>query len=153
MSLFDIYKAIKVGRSDSLFASLAGNKLNKDAWKKGFNKWDEEWEVGSISSSTGADTTASDRIRSKNYIPCNPDTFYYWNFPADTGVLIVYYDEDKSIVKTGSGWWNVRAAWETPSAAHYMRFTTNAAYGTSYNNNICINISGEHNGEYVPYNG
>ena len=77
MSLFDIYKARQLGAgAGSLFDAKAGGNLNKDAWKKGFNKWDEEWEVGGIDHATGQNNTVSVVIRSKNYISLLPNTKY-----------------------------------------------------------------------------
>ena len=45
---------------------------------RGFNQWDEEWEVGSIASSTGQNADNNTTIRSKNYNPCIPNTTYYF---------------------------------------------------------------------------
>lgn len=150
MRLWDIYKAIKVGRSDSLFASIAGIKLNKDAWKKGFNKWDEEWEVGTLTNQ-GANYPGTKSIRSKNHIPVTPGVEYHFKFP--TWVVYYFYDESKQFaqrVVNFSNEYNVTI----PSGVYYMRFCTNEnANLTEYENNICINVSGEHDGEYVPYNG
>ena len=130
MSLWDIYKAMKL----------------KDAWKKSFNKWDEQWELGGIGSSNGAPYSSSSSIRSKNFCECEGDQTYYFR-----GTFAVYwYAEDKSFIKTDYAGNNTKVA---PSNAAYFKIACYEAYGTSYKNDICVNVSGKHNGEYVPYNG
>lgn len=115
----------------------------------GFNQWDEEWEDGQISSSTGQDIPSSAQIRSKNYIPIFPNTQYY--FYAGTGNFdnICYYDSDKNYITTHYG----GGLHTTPSNARYVRFSLNTTYGTTYKNDVCINLSwsGIRNGEYEPY--
>ena len=43
----------------------------------GVNVWDEEWEVGAISSNSGAPISANNSIRSKNYNNILTSTTYY----------------------------------------------------------------------------
>ena len=120
----------------------------------GFNQWDEEWEVGTLDSS-GQNATASDRIRSKKYISVLPKTTYYVK-AGESGqtswqLLMYYYDADKNYIGTNV---YIRNTTNTsPSNAHYMRFNTTGGYGTTYNHDICINLSwsGWRNGEYEPY--
>ena len=150
MSLFDIYKAKQLGAgAGSLFDAKAGGKLNKDAWKKGFNKWDEEWEEGGLKSPTGEKYNTSDRIRSKNYIPIIGGATYYRNAPNN--IQVWYYDENYEVINVFS--WGKNTTMAMPQNAKWALFQVDPAYGTTYKNDICINISGEHNGEYVPYNG
>ena len=115
----------------------------------GFNQWDEEWEVGGINSS-GENTGDQDRIRSKNYIKCLPSTTYYYQVPIDN-MSIYYYDADKNCV--GYYDFNPNHNFTTPSNCYYMRFKTAGTYGTTYHNDICINLSwdGSRDGEYEPY--
>lgn len=118
---------------------------------RGFNAWDEEWEVGGINTS-GEPATADNRIRSKNFIPVFPNTSYYFKSPS--GLYIWAYDADKNYIgRIGSG--NlVTGASTTPSNCAYIKFVPNyPSYGTTYNNDICINLSwdGERDGEYEPY--
>ena len=116
----------------------------------GFNQWDEEWEVGAVNSANGSNESASDRIRSKNYIKCLPNTEYFYT-AGNANMRIIFYDANKTYI----GYLNYSALthlFTTPSGCCYMRFNTNASYGTTYNNDICINISDtERNGEYEPY--
>ena len=119
----------------------------------GFNQWDEEWEVGQYSSSTGAKEPANDRIRSKNYIPCIPNTQYYFNL--DKQYRVFWYDADKNFLSFENfpQYTPYAKVYQSPSNAHYMTFNTSGAYGTTYNHDICINFhyDGERDGEYEPY--
>ena len=119
----------------------------------GFNQWDEEWEVGSINNETGANASSgTNRIRSKNYIPCLPNTEYcLWN---GSGIIsyLYFYDADKNFIAIGNTL-NVNPKVETtPQNCHYVRFRTNDNYGTTYSHDICINLSDPaKNGTYEPY--
>lgn len=106
------------------------------AYVYGLNLWDEEWEVGGISDTTGLDDTTTNKIRSKNYIRVSPNETYYITIP--TGVILYFYDENKSFIGTIDTY----AGDFTPLACSmYMRFRTYVPYGTTYNNDICINLS------------
>ena len=113
----------------------------------GFNQWDEEWEVGSYTS-TGIKNSSTTEMRNKNFIPVLPNTQYYFNSPV-WGVWYAY-DDDKNLISR-----NVAnpmpTAFVTPSNCHYINFYLNSAYGTTYKNDICINISSSKNGTYEPY--
>lgn len=104
--------------------------------KSGINIWNEEWEQGHISSSQGTDSYSTDRIRSKGYIPVSPGQTYYFNIPNADYVVSCWYDAGKTYI-SGS---NTRSRNRTaPQGASYMRFSTDAEYGGTYNNNISIN--------------
>jgi len=112
----------------------------------GFNVWDEEWEVGGLYNATGLPWATSDRIRSKNYIPILPDTVYvstiYFN-------ALCFYDANKNYISGNS---LVAKTFTSPSNAYFIKFAANAIYGTTYNHDICINLSDPtRNGEYAPY--
>ena len=109
----------------------------------GVNVWDEEWELGTINTSTGEDESASYRIRSKNYIPIKPSTTYYVegaNVGSNVG-RACFYDEDKVFVSAMSDFpaGSLTKTFTTPSNAYYMRFSAPSNYGTTYNNDISIN--------------
>lgn len=116
----------------------------------GFNQWDEEWEVGAINTSTGANSTNANTIRSKNYIKVIPNTTYY--FKGDLSGGIFFYDEDKSYI-AGATQYVSNTTYITPNDAHYARFTCGSTYGNTYKHDICVNLSwdGTHNGEYQEY--
>jgi len=113
----------------------------------GFNQWDEQWELGRYDTSTGNPVMASDRIRCKNAIKVLPNTDYcfvggsfvvYW-YDA-SGNFITYSTPDNGSVRT------------SPANAALLKFNMVSAYGTTYQNNICINISDTKcNGQYEPY--
>lgn len=118
----------------------------------GFNQWDEEWEVGGISSVDGSPYADANRIRSKNFTPVLPNTTYYIRIPSGVlGWKIAFYDGDKEFISfVGAG----NRDFVTPANCHYLKIAENGTdYGTTYNNDICINLSwdGERNGEYEAY--
>ena len=123
-------------------------------YRTGVNVWDEEWEVGGYSSSTGDKSPNNNTIRSKNYISCQPNTdYYFYNGKSGIGQgwYVFYYDASKTYVGN-SGGWSVNGVKTTPTKAHYMTFQSNSAYGTTYNNDISINYpSTDH--DYHAYNG
>ena len=72
--------------------------------------------------------------------------------------MLIEYNADKNFIKAynggnfngadGSGF-----AFTTSANTRYVRFYCTTSYGTTYKNDICINLSwsGTHNGEYEPY--
>lgn len=115
----------------------------------GFNQWDEEWEGGTIDVATGDNSAVGTdtNIRSKNYIPCLSNTTYYFEKAGKAG-NVFEYRADKSFIKLHAS----PSTFTTTSETAYLRFYMGTAYGTPYNNNICINISDvEKNGTYEPY--
>ena len=125
----------------------------------GFNAWDEEWELGDIDGTTGQNTSNSSLIRAKNYIRVIPDTQYYFEV-GDTAftsnIRARFYDADKNYIgayaKDASTVYP-RSTFTIPTNCHYMRFAMQSGYGTTYKNDICINLhwDGERDGEYEPY--
>lgn len=118
----------------------------------GFNQWDEEWENGSLDASGQPFNNAS-AIRSKNFCKCVPSTTYYCTKKSATGVVGMYlYDADKNFISSSSV---TNTTFTTPSNAMYFKIGNNNAYGTTYNNDICINLSKTtgipKNGDYVAY--
>ena len=105
----------------------------------GVNQWDENWELGNINSTTGANEASTNAIRSTNYVAVNPSTNYCVVTPQAT-ILVFYYGADKSYItyqqfSTPS----VPPVITTPSNCHYIRFRMGTGYGTTYNNDIAIN--------------
>ena len=100
----------------------------------GANKWDEEWELGSINSN-GEFYADSSRIRSKNYTAITAETSYY--FKSSAGGALFYYDSNKEFISSvtlGSG-----TVITTPSNAAFFAFYLASSYGTSYKNDTAIN--------------
>lgn len=127
----------------------------------GFNQWDEEWELGTFNTTTGANLPVASQIRSKNFIDVLPNTPYF--VQANPRIWCLFFDGNKQAIdsnapsnynKSGN---SVQLGFDllpltTPPNARYMRFYCQASYGNSYKNDICINISDtERNGTYEPY--
>ena len=123
---------------------------NVDAVKSvGRNVWDEEWRSGRYDITTGQHIDGSAHICSFNYIRITPNTKYYGVSPLTTWG--VFYDYNKQIIPNAHVTIN-NAEFTTPSNAYYMMFYTMPDYGTTYNHDICINLSDpDFNGQYEPY--
>ena len=116
------------------------------------NAWDEEWEVGNIND-YGNNGDETNRIRSKNYIPAIPNTQYYCRIPNPYSFKFFYYDKDKNYLGN-SGGFNTSRVETTPSNCAYVRFSTSATYGTTYNHDITISLyyaTGTDYNQYYPY--
>lgn len=126
---------------------------NADVDVTGFNVWNEQWEVGAFNSNTGQKVSYSNCIRSINYISVIPNREYYIN-SAGKQLVIYSYDKDKNYL--GATYHNNNTKIMLSNAC-YIMFEMADAYGTTYNYDICINISrttgSPKNGDYVPYNG
>ena len=134
------------------YAYNAGQIKNNEATaieSVGFNQWDEEWELGLYDATTGRKTPNNNAIRSKNHIPVFPSTTYYLRVPLDTWkARLFYYDADKNFLSV-SGWLN-SGTFITPDNAAFITFELMTV--TTYNNDICINLSDASlNSTYVPY--
>ena len=121
-----------------------------DVYRTGVNVWDEEWELGGVSNQNGTLWTATDRIRSKNYIPCLPSTAYYFKCPS-TVSAIAFYDWNHSFISALANFAG-NATFTTPSNAKYIKFGVAGAYGPTYNNDISINYPSTDT-EYHAYTG
>lgn len=108
----------------------------------GANQWDEEWEVGDISSETGQNIPSNRTIRSVNYIRVLPETNYFY-FGVNSGNLRArFYNANKEYI----GYTQYdgtpivpNTVFKTPTEAYYMRFCPQVVYGTVYNHDISIN--------------
>lgn len=104
----------------------------------GVNVWDEEWEVGGLNAETGEETAATNRIRSKNYIPIVANSSYYCVVPFNSNdIRLCYYDKNKTFVSSSE--WLYKGVFTTPQNVSYIRFYVGTVYGTTYNNDISIN--------------
>ena len=118
--------------------------------RTGFNQWDEQWEVGTINTSSGQNETNGNYFRSKNYIQVLPNTTYYYK-TSDDVVYLFYYDDSKSYI----GYETVKDGTKTTNAnARYLRIVNVSRNSYSASSKpICINLhwDGERDGEYEPY--
>ncbi len=125
----------------------------------GFNQWDEAWENGYYSRGNGNKAGNSDTtyIRSKNPIPCLPSTRYYFKPPAvhaqnGTYYAVLYYDADNNYIGNEVVSYIASLTSITPRNARYLTFYCEiGTSGSTYQNDICINLSSDRNGEYEPY--
>ncbi len=107
-----------------------------NVYRTGVNVWDEEWEVGSYNTTTGAKATSSaGRLRCKNHISVVPGSSYYVSSVVD-GVL--FYDTTKTyannyVTRPASG------VVAIPNGVSFITFYTKTQYGSTYNNDISIN--------------
>ena len=131
----------------------------------GFNVWDEQWENGYVNQNTGELEYGANTVRSKNFIPVIGGETY--NFHCTRNDIALYfrvamYDADKKFVgaipsgvypSTSTSNANYHNPWKFDSSVRYIKFDLAPSYGTTYNNDICINLShsGYRNGEYTPY--
>ena len=113
---------------------------------KSHNIWDEEWEVGYIE--TDGTEQQYNTIRSKNYNICIPGESYYGKLGSNGQIYITWYDADKNFIVRPT---ITNAIQVAPSNARYFRLSTDSDYGTTYNNDICINVSSSFNGQYEPH--
>ena len=112
------------------------------------NKWDEEWEQGYYNANGNPVGNTENAIRSKNFIPVLPETNIYYYNGTNNGGRICFYDNNKNFISTIT---NSNVIRTTPANCYYIMFSTSTNYGSTYNNDICINISDEKNGTYTPY--
>lgn len=125
----------------------------------GRNVWDEEWEYGSISSSTGQNDDSSPTAwRTKNYIPIIPNSSYYITASVSSkNCKARFYDAAKNYIGYQSvDGYNIytKTAFTVPVNAYFMRLSPSVADVPTPNNNITISLyySGESGyDEYYPY--
>jgi len=122
--------------------------------RTGVNVWDEESETGGYDASTG-EKVDGDKIRSKNKIPCLPNTTYFF---ACTGsyngwVGIYFYDANENYVSVVAP--NVNHTFSTPANARFLTFNTSDGYSKTYNHDISINYPSTdhdyHSGQVAQY--
>ena len=125
--------------------------LNLDSIKVySHNIWDEEWELGTYGTSSGAKVDSDSVIRSVNAIPCQPETSYYVKSPSGTTVVAYFYDENENYLSYHD--YSANSTFSTPANCKFIRFRMSSEYGTTYNHDICINVSDSaFNGQYDPY--
>ena len=119
---------------------------------RGFNQWDEEWETGTIDSTTGQNNDNNNQVRSKNYIQVLPDTTYYAKLDSTISYIYIFqYDINKNWLGASRTINVANNVFNTHSKCAFIRFRTSNVDGTIPDNSICINISSSLNGTYKPY--
>ena len=115
----------------------------------GVNRWDEEWELGTIDAS-GQPAPSTTIIRPKNFTKINPNTEYCFRF-GETG-FIFWYDTNYDFISSQGGGALTDGCYffTAPATAEYVKFRMSSNYGTTYKHDISINYpSTDHN--YHPY--
>lgn len=126
-----------------------GSQWLRNEWEKGLNLFDEQWEVGSIDTSTGALAINNNYYRSKNYITIKPNTTYYFNcIGYDDNIFTFFYDASYGYISYNSFYG--RGVLSIPTNARFMKFV-NVSRNT-YQNNIML-VEGDHAYPYQAYNG
>lgn len=118
----------------------------------GLNQWDEEWELGNYDND-GNPISSSANIRNVNSIKVLPNTTYYFKCGTTTNVQVryVFYDVNMNCISSVAGN-TINQTFTTPSNACFMSFGMNTYYGTTYNHDICVNVSNAtYNGTYKPF--
>ena len=117
-----------------------------DKTSTGLNIWDEAWESGRLST-TGEIEGGSNQIRSKNYIPVLSSTKYYFKTTNTNGLVVYYYDENNTFISREVNVANQELT--TPVNCCYIKFYTYNDYGSTYNYDMCVNLSNSaRNGTY-----
>jgi len=121
---------------------------------KSRNVFDEELELGTLSTTTGAEQGSSTQLRAVNYISILPSTTYYGyctslDGTSTSNIVCNFYDADKNFISFG-GLLN-GASVTSPPNAFYMRIWLGSTYGTTPLNDITINVSDSNNGTYTPW--
>lgn len=115
----------------------------------GRNLWDEEWKLGGLDAMGQSDVNPN-RLRSKNYIPCIGGTTYYIYCGGSNSGMICFYDNNKNFISADATGLNRTKS--TPINASYMKFYIYQTDITTYNHDICINLSDPaFDGQYEPY--
>ena len=118
--------------------SVSGLQSHKTV---GFNAWDEEWEAYS-----------ANQIRGKNKIKLISGATYYAKTPS-MGVILYFKAQESDSANVGQVA-VINNTFVVPANANYAVLYTNVNYGTTYKNDICINLSDlAKNGTYEPYDG
>lgn len=116
--------------------------------RMGVNLWDEDWEVGSINNSTGANVPNTAVFRSKNYIPVIPGgTFFCYcgdikSLGSQIALPIYCYGKDKGYLGRVATPMTVNnSTFTVPDNCYFIRFRTGSDFphASVYQNDISIN--------------
>lgn len=111
-------------------------RTGADIEHTGVNVWDEEWEIGTLNNTTGLPSPDTKNIRAVNFIPCMPNTDYYFYSGSNKPLRIHWYDATYTQISSEVVNNAVRT---TPSNAVWFKIRTTTEYGNVYLNDISIN--------------
>lgn len=122
----------------------------------GLNQWDEQWKGGYYQGSDGQFVSSPNDLANKNPIPIIGGMPYYFNQINSSGGLIrvLFYDHNLHYIAPRLDVAIQGQKVIAPINAAYCNFFISGL--TTYNNDICINLSwdteyGYMNGTYQPY--
>ena len=148
-STYEEYLSRKPKVADE-FAYNEGEIINNKVEKvvtTGRNLWDEEWELGGYNYLNGKKKPESDKYRSRNFIPVLSGKDYFWAQQNKTYKRINFYDANRNFISYTNAFTN--QVFTTPINCAYITIWQD---GTTYNHDLCINISDPTiNGQYFPY--
>jgi len=120
----------------------------------GFNLWDEVTANGYYGAN-GVFVANASYIAGKNKIPLLPSTQYCITSLKGNLGRICFYNADgtfNSTIVNYVGATVTKYTFTTNADVYFMAFDIRSGYGTTYTNDICINVSDtEKNGTYEPY--
>ena len=155
-----VWFAANATKNMKISVPSAQNGASAKIWVTGTNIWDEQYVNGYIDSD-GSTVDYPARIMSKNFIPVVASATYMMIWPGglsrgrgayyDASYNLVEYKGDFPDDMTSDGT-NQFGTFTVPSGACYVKFCTNASYGTTYNNNISLNYPAD-DLEYHTYSG
>lgn len=133
-------QAIQSGSGDPSPSNvrLISGFTEANIYRKGINLWDEVWESGSLSTTTGENQPNSNMIRSVNYIPCKPSTSYYLK-ATNPASYIWFYNKNQEFISYSMSTPN--RVFTTPDNCYFMRLRVgdSSNHQTTYDNDISLN--------------
>ena len=128
----------------------------------GTNIWDEQWELGALSTTTGQNASRTNQIRIKDFIAVDPSKTYCVVTKAGStnGIWMMFYDNSKNLVTedlpNGNGnyenarCFNNGTVLTLPNTVAYVKWYFQTSYGTTYNNDTALNYPSTAT-SYSPY--
>ena len=111
----------------------------------GANLWNEDWELGNISTSDGQPSTSTLYIRSKVYCACKGGATYYCKSHSTSQLVIYWYDANDTYLG-----FDVCTNTTKTAPANAVKFKIRCEV-TTYSNDISINYPSTDTA-YHPYN-
>jgi lysophospholipase L1-like esterase len=135
-STYGLYQRVPFGAHKARVNKIGGAVV-KSIDVIGLNLWDEETESGYISDS-GVLIDDASSLRSKNYMPITPSTYYtIVNSHGSGNFTVVFYDESYNAIDAKGMTYPSRVIY-TSSAAKWFKFSLNG-YGEAYSYDISMN--------------
>jgi hypothetical protein len=107
------------------------------------NLWNEDWEVGTYNTNTGAKSSNTSRIRSTNKIKIQPGSLLYFSqIGSGVGISFCFYDESGSFIQGFNRNSTIYGfSYQTLSNYYYVTISPYDVYGNTYNNDISLSLN------------